>query len=88
MTGTTQTPNSNLNLFTFTFHFNPTNAQQMHFSPVNKTVCPLEYTALTSIGHTVRLSLHARIIVVVVDLLPSFWVVAHGCKTGIELVLT
>jgi hypothetical protein len=43
------TPNSNLNLVTFTFHYiNPTNAQQMHFSPVNKTVCPLECAALTS----------------------------------------
>jgi hypothetical protein len=43
------TPNSNLNLFTFTFHYiNPTNAQQMHFSPVNKTVCLLECAALTS----------------------------------------
>jgi hypothetical protein len=43
------TPNSNLNLFTFTFHYiNPTNAQQMNFPPVNKTVCPLECAALTS----------------------------------------
>jgi hypothetical protein len=44
---------------------------------------------VSSIGHTVvRLSLAARIIVVVVvDLLPSFWA-AHGCKTGIEMVLT
>jgi hypothetical protein len=42
------TPNSNLNLVTFTFHYiNPTNAQQMHFSPVNKTVSPLECAALT-----------------------------------------
>ena len=41
------------------------------------------------VGHTiVQLSLAARIIVViVVDLLPSFWA-AQGCKTGIELVLT
>ena len=41
------------------------------------------------VGHTVvRLSLAARIIVVVVvvDFLPSFWAV-HGYKTGIKLVL-
>jgi hypothetical protein len=45
------TPNSNLNLFTFTFHYiNPTNAQQMRFSPVNKTVCPLECAALSSLS--------------------------------------
>jgi hypothetical protein len=45
--------NSNLNLFTFTFHFHYLHqpyqlAQQMNFSPVNKTVCPLECAALTS----------------------------------------
>jgi hypothetical protein len=52
------TPNSNLNLFTFTFHYiKPTNAQQMHFSPVNKTVCPLECAPLTS-HHEVLNCLH------------------------------
>jgi hypothetical protein len=39
------------------------------------------------VGHNVRLSLATRINVVVVDLLPSFWA-GHGCKMGIELVLT
>jgi hypothetical protein len=54
----------------------------------SKLLFPTSHHRQTNrIGHTVvRLSLAARIIVVV-DLLPSFWA-AHGCKTGIELVLT
>jgi hypothetical protein len=69
------TPNSNLNLFTFTFHYiNPTNAQQMRFSPVNKTVCLLECAALTS--HRCRLKN---------DILPSFWA-NYGYNMGIKLV--
>jgi heat shock protein HspQ len=60
----------------------------------NRTVClklsiqsdtTLILASSYKIGHTVRLSLHARIIVVV-DLLPSFWA-THGYKTAIELVL-
>jgi hypothetical protein len=48
-----QSSNSNLNLFTFTFHFHYLHqpyqlTQQMNFSPVNKTMCPLECAALTS----------------------------------------
>ena len=56
--------NSNLNLFTFTFHYiNPTNAQQMHFSPVNKMVCPLECTALPSMKTSIKhFSLNSELI--------------------------
>jgi hypothetical protein len=85
------TPNSNLNLFTFTFHYiSPTNAQQMHFSPVNKTVCPLECAALTSWTHrTTVVSCCENHVVVVLskhDTLRTFWA-RHGYKTGIKLVL-
>ena len=81
--------------FTFTFHYSsllPTTstinrsfllscAHALHFtfSPYHREQ-----------ERCVRLSAQHLLVVVVfvfVDLLPSFWA-AHGCKTGIELVLT
>jgi hypothetical protein len=84
----TQKSNSNLHFFVHTpllpGHYYITH---FHFFTREQDRCVRSSAQHLLVRHTVvRLSLAARIIVVV-DLLPAFWA-AHGCETGIELVLT